>query len=710
MANLGDANQRVTTFPNATFLHNDPFPTSPDGRPLTVSSANTSEFFASQSREDISSTTGPVGESGLPPSRPTSGVTSNDPSYARGSSRASWVSPSMTPSSRRGLTAFHPRREDQGSRQSSRPGSAVGSTHVPSLIPQGFSRPMSPQMLQAQRGQTVTNRTESSSGIRQNAVHRVQDSVAEEQELPDRSHRYSNASVKTERETEQASRDGATSPPPLPASRGFSITSSSNGNGLHSPAGPGSITTNNSVAPLNTKLQQDQQKAVPPPPKSPLSLRTSLRLNSRRSSRRDTHGREALRSHEKLQSNSASPFHTSDEKIMSDGAAHAKRAGKHVGKNYEYFAGNMLFFLSGRCLNTKAQPLNIATFVLTVLPAALFFAFSAPWLWQNLSPAIPIIFAYVFFVTISSFLHAAFSEPGILPRNLHPHPPNADEDKDPLTVGPPTTEWVLVKTFPSGRNQPTPEIDAESGSVNQGSTAMEVPTKYCKSCNIWRPPRAHHCRTCDACIETQDHHCVWLNNCVGRRNYRFFFGFVGFASLMALLLLVFSLVHVGYYAQDNNISFGSALGGRTQERIAFAMFIYSLLALPYPGSLFVYHLFLVARGETTREYLNSHKFLPKDRHRPFSQASLLRNWAAVLFRPRTPSYLSFKRPYQEGDTRLGHTRTKKQRIEKAKEDSKRYSIQGTGEKKSTQPDSGIEMSKLSSRGLSTREGDGSHTG
>jgi palmitoyltransferase ZDHHC9/14/18 len=190
---------------------------------------------------------------------------------------------------------------------------------------------------------------------------------------------------------------------------------------------------------------------------------------------------------------------------------------------------------------------------------------------------------------------------------------------------------------------------------------MEVPTKYCKSCNIWRPPRAHHCRVCDACIETQDHHCVWLNNCVGRRNYRFFFSYVAFASLLALLLLAFSIAHVVLYGKRNGISFSASLSGRTQERVAFAMVLYSILALPYPGSLFGYHLFLIARGETTREYLNSHKFLKKDRHRPFSQSDLLRNWMSVIMRPRPPTYLQFKHPYASGDARMGHTVPKKQR-------------------------------------------------
>lgn len=41
------------------------------------------------------------------------------------------------------------------------------------------------------------------------------------------------------------------------------------------------------------------------------------------------------------------------------------------------------------------------------------FGCSAPWLWHNISPAIPILFAYVFFICISSYLHASFTEPGV---------------------------------------------------------------------------------------------------------------------------------------------------------------------------------------------------------------------------------------------------------------------------------------------------------
>jgi palmitoyltransferase ZDHHC9/14/18 len=83
------------------------------------------------------------------------------------------------------------------------------------------------------------------------------------------------------------------------------------------------------------------------------------------------------------------------------------------------------------------------------------------------------------------------------------------------------------------------------------------------------------------------------------------------------------------------------------------MAIYALIVTPYTTALCVYHLLLMGRGETTREYLNSHKFPKKDRHRPFTQGQVLKNWLVVLCRPRPPTYLNFKKKYEQGDQRFG---------------------------------------------------------
>jgi len=143
---------------------------------------------------------------------------------------------------------------------------------------------------------------------------------------------------------------------------------------------------------------------------------------------------------------------------------------------------------------------------------------------------------------------------------------------------------------------------------------------------------------------------VWLNNCVGRRNYRYFFTFISSASFLSMYLLGASLGQILAYSSNEGISFGEAV---SQLRVPFAMVIYGFFGFLYPASLMGYHIFLMARAETTREYLNSHKFLKKERYRAFTQGSWFKNWFVVLCRPRPPTYYGFKGGYSEGDQRFG---------------------------------------------------------
>lgn len=221
-----------------------------------------------------------------------------------------------------------------------------------------------------------------------------------------------------------------------------------------------------------------------------------------------------------------------------------------------------------------------------------------------------------------------------MPRNLHQFPP-VDGSDDPLRLGPATNDWTLIK------------------STEPGAAAMEVPVKHCRTCNIWRPPRAHHCRLCDNCVETHDHHCVWLNNCVGKRNYKYFFTFVSSATILSLFLIGTSLTQLLLFMNREGISFGRSIN---HFRGAFALVIIGGLALCYPAALTVWHIFLVSRGESTREYMNSHKFPKSERYRPFSQGSILKNLLAMLGRPRPPTYYNFKTHYKAGDQRLGYRR------------------------------------------------------
>mmetsp|Transcript_5740 Transcript_5740/g.8026 ORF Transcript_5740/g.8026 Transcript_5740/m.8026 type:complete len:320 (-) Transcript_5740:42-1001(-) len=46
--------------------------------------------------------------------------------------------------------------------------------------------------------------------------------------------------------------------------------------------------------------------------------------------------------------------------------------------------------------------------------------------------------------------------------------------------------------------------------------------RWCKKCNLPKPPRAHHCAVCKQCVLRLDHHCPWMMNCVGFYNHKYF--------------------------------------------------------------------------------------------------------------------------------------------------------------------------------------------
>ncbi|KAE8351496.1 DHHC palmitoyltransferase-domain-containing protein [Aspergillus coremiiformis] len=554
-------------------------------------------------------------------SRVTEDMASEDGDHSRSyigiSSHATTLS---RPSGSSRLGPPPPVRSSIISQATNRPGSSnskLSRSHIPSLAAQGFFRPLSSQRLQAHRGRPMTKGTESTDdwGDRTSQKRRslvsnstlAQSTSPQEQEAPPSRGTEFTDPIIPDRNTSNASPIGNTTARSISESAKL-LRDKERGN-------------QSSQQHLNLGVSSTGPHGHNISQRSPLSFLSPQNRNGGQE-HRDS------RNHERLSSTGSSPASIEKQGPMISQS--------HLGKNYEYFLGNTIFCGGGRFQNSRDKPVNVATGILVVVPSALFFGFSAPWLWRNISPAIPIVFAYLFYLCFSSFVHASVVDPGIIPRNLHSMPV-PDPSDDPLMICPPTNDWVMVKLA-------TSEV-----------AAMDVPVKFCKTCNIWRPPRCYHCRVCDNCIETLDHHCVWLNNCVGRRNYRYFFTFVSSSTLLALFLIGASLAHILVYRAQEGISFSDAIN---QWRVPWAMVLYGAIAAPYPASLWAYHLFLAGRGETTREYLNSHKFVKADRHRPFTQGNILRNWVSVFGRPRPPTYMQFKKSYQEGDQRLSMMKRK----------------------------------------------------
>ncbi|RMZ90536.1 hypothetical protein DV736_g2250, partial [Chaetothyriales sp. CBS 134916] len=550
---------------------------------------------ASFDRSEISSALSDDGSPSQPPSALNSPTLPNPPTSQHGYQHLRMAKPAPARSLR--SPPLRPPSIASTSRPQSPGSSHANSAHVPSLTAQGFVRPLSSQRLQAQR----LRRPLGQSNVK------TPPAIADGESTQAATSKRSSALGGPPALARSLATDMTRSEAPESLDGAFQDLTSAHDEGR---------SLANGSAPDKhgpSRLSMAVSKASEGGQKSPLSFASAFSLGSKR----------VEQGHRVLPSTATTPDPGPEHKdvptLLQTG----------LGSNWEYFEGNTVFFLGGRFQNARDRPISLATGLMLVLPAVLFFVFSAPYLWHHVSAAIPITFAYLFFLSLSSFLHASLVDPGIMPRNVQAFPaPKAD---DVLAIGPPTNDWVMVRLATSQ------------------TAAMDVPVKYCKTCNIWRPPRCYHCRVCDNCVETLDHHCVWLNNCVGRRNYRYFFTFVSTATLLGFYLCFASLGHLLSYRSLHQTSFGHAIDSC---RVPFAMLIYGILGAAYPLSLTLYHLSLMGRGETTREYLASRRFPKAERHRPFNQGNLIKNLIAVLARPRPPTYLHFKKDYVQGDQRF----------------------------------------------------------
>lgn len=259
--------------------------------------------------------------------------------------------------------------------------------------------------------------------------------------------------------------------------------------------------------------------------------------------------------------------------------------------NYQAHQGNNVFLMGGRFLSARQKPLNIGVFCITLILGGLYYGFVAPWTWNHISPAIPAVFTYIYLQCISSFLRASFSDPGILPRNIHL--------TDAITDGSIPTEYTVE-----------PGVDAFDAKPKGVSLTCykqpETPDnlvylKYCSTCKIWRPPRSSHCSDCDNCVDFLDHHCIWLNNCVGRKNYRYFVAFVTTGALCGLFIVGNSIAHVICYKQKMHMTIAESLRHRPMPLV---MIFLGFFGAGYPLALVGFHLWIASRGESTREFVS----------------------------------------------------------------------------------------------------------
>ena len=294
---------------------------------------------------------------------------------------------------------------------------ASRSSHVPSLTSNAFFRPMSSQKLQAHRGASRPTTTQ-----QQQQQNRLSLGQQQHSALDDGATDIGGSVLRHNEPTAAALEDYSMGVPPSRGTEGTEqdrVTSNTSPTGGHYPTG----SLSDSVRPLHKspevnrnnlsvnvgKTYQDIGRTIPSPVKSPRSFRSSFLLPGRESGQGQNRNTEGA---EKLSSGASSPKLAPRDQSTQHRPAPQPNDAK-PGHVYQYFEGNTRFWLGGRWQNTKGKPINIATGVFILLLCVLFLAFSAPWLWHNVSPALPITFAYFSFVCMSSFVHASVSDPGV---------------------------------------------------------------------------------------------------------------------------------------------------------------------------------------------------------------------------------------------------------------------------------------------------------
>ncbi|CAI2381782.1 unnamed protein product [Moneuplotes crassus] len=129
--------------------------------------------------------------------------------------------------------------------------------------------------------------------------------------------------------------------------------------------------------------------------------------------------------------------------------------------------------------------------------------------------------------------------------------------------------------------------------------------KFCKTCKIWRPKRASHCSACGCCVEVLDHHCPYLNNCIGKRNYKYFIGFLCFIILNGLTILASVIIYItGDFQPGHKPSRDSPVKNTQVARVIIGcIMIATIILFLLLFFLCCFHTYLILNGKTTKEKL-----------------------------------------------------------------------------------------------------------
>lgn len=119
--------------------------------------------------------------------------------------------------------------------------------------------------------------------------------------------------------------------------------------------------------------------------------------------------------------------------------------------------------------------------------------------------------------------------------------------------------------------------------------------RFCKKCQAWKPPRAHHCSVAGHCVLRMDHYCLWVVNTVGLLNYKAFLLFLFWTMLAAGLASAVVATECLSLLTDADVE------NATRAILLFVTFIFDLAFTISLLGFLLLHSRLVFQNKTTIE-------------------------------------------------------------------------------------------------------------
>ena len=142
------------------------------------------------------------------------------------------------------------------------------------------------------------------------------------------------------------------------------------------------------------------------------------------------------------------------------------------------------------------------------------------------SKTIYIILHINYFISQFLMIVCFATEPGIIPRKC--------------------PDFMIKENNENNKNENSNNNKNENEEENKEIIPRIFTERICETCQIIRPPGASHCSVCDNCVLNFDHHCVFITNCIGKRNHKYFYLLLFFASSFAILTGTFNFIVIFY--------------------------------------------------------------------------------------------------------------------------------------------------------------------